>query len=68
MDLVNNRGVSCRKNTAVEADNIDVVRKVKAVVQVAGMQSMVRIDPDNQYRRDWFKAVSLYVQDDKVGD
>ncbi|WWD16504.1 hypothetical protein CI109_100930 [Kwoniella shandongensis] len=40
MDLVNKR---------------DVERKVKAVVQVAGLHSLVRIDPNNIQRKDWFK-------------
>ncbi|KAK4688388.1 histone deacetylase 6, partial [Tremellales sp. Uapishka_1] len=40
MDLVNHR---------------EVERKVKAVVQVAGMHSMIRIDPNNESRRDWFR-------------
>ena len=40
----------------------DVSRKVKAVVQVAGMHSMVRIDPTNESRREWFKARNrIYV-------
>jgi histone deacetylase 6 len=43
----------------------DVDRKGKAVVQVAGMHSLVRIDSDNQNRRDWFKKVSLCMFDDQ---
>lgn len=45
--------------TGVEgADVVDVDQKVKAVVQVAGMHSLVRIDNDNESRRAWFRAVS----------
>ncbi|RSH94679.1 Histone deacetylase hda1 [Saitozyma podzolica] len=43
MDLVNTR---------------DVQGKVKAIVQVAGMHSIVRIDPNNETRRAWFRKVN----------
>jgi hypothetical protein len=36
----------------------DVQGKVKAIVQVAGMHSIVRIDPNNETRRAWFRKVS----------
>jgi len=40
----------------------DVERKVKAVVQVAGLHSLVRIDPDNESRRNWFRESNrIYV-------
>ena len=32
---------------------------MKAVVQVAGLHSLVRIDPNNESRRAWFRKVSL---------
>lgn len=40
------------------ADNTEVEAKVKAVVQVAGLHSLVRPDPHNESRRDWFRQVS----------
>ena len=40
----------------------DIERKVKAVIQVAGLHSIVRIDPTNESRRDWFKAVRMTCQ------
>ena len=39
-------------------DCVDVERKVKAVIQVAGLHSLVRIDPVNEGRREWFKRAS----------
>lgn len=44
MDLVNAR---------------DVELKVKAVVQVAGLHSLVRPNPSNKEKLSWFKQVSL---------
>lgn len=35
----------------------EVERKVKAVVQVAGLHSLVRIDVNNDSRREWFRNV-----------
>ncbi|WWC68627.1 uncharacterized protein I206_102558 [Kwoniella pini CBS 10737] len=47
MDLVNHR---------------EVEKKVKAVIQVAGLHSLVRPDPNNDSRRIWFrKANRIYV-------
>nr|XP_018264720.1 histone deacetylase 6/10 [Kwoniella dejecticola CBS 10117]OBR86878.1 histone deacetylase 6/10 [Kwoniella dejecticola CBS 10117] len=47
MDLVNHR---------------EVEKKVKAVVQVAGLHSLVRPDPNNDTRRAWFrKSNRIYV-------
>ena len=37
---------------------LDVDRKVKAIVQVAGLHSLVRIDPQAAEKRDWFRKVS----------
>jgi histone deacetylase 6 len=37
----------------------EVEHKVKAVVQVAGLHSLVRIDPQNESRRAWFREVSI---------
>lgn len=36
----------------------DVQQKVKAVVQVAGMHSLVRIDPKDIVKQDWFRKVN----------
>lgn len=47
MDLVNAR---------------DVEFKVKAVVQVAGLHSLVRPNPSNKEKLSWFKQVSLFSQ------
>jgi histone deacetylase 6 len=39
-----------------------VQSKVKAIVQVAGMHSVVRPDPTNESRRAWFKeACQIYL-------
>jgi hypothetical protein len=38
----------------------DVQGKVKAIVQVAGMHSIVRIDPNNETRRAWFRKASSF--------
>ncbi|WVF65792.1 hypothetical protein IAT40_000526 [Kwoniella sp. CBS 6097] len=47
MDLVNHR---------------EVEKKVKAVVQVAGLHSIVRVDPTNEGKRDWFRESNqIYV-------
>ena len=42
------------------ADRIAVQDRVKAVVQVAGLHSMVRIDPYNESLGKWFRSVSLF--------
>lgn len=42
----------------------DVQGKVKAIVQVAGMHSIVRIDPNNEARRAWFRKASGFHNDD----
>lgn len=36
---------------------VDVQDKVKAVVQVAGLNSLVRIDPKDDEKGEWFRAV-----------
>ncbi|KAL7419556.1 Histone deacetylase hda1 [Cryptotrichosporon argae] len=52
MDLVNNR---------------EVERKVKAVVQVAGLHSIVRISPTNDSRRAWFRQNNqIYVPQEHI--
>lgn len=42
-----------------KADIADVEDKVKAVIQVAGMNSLVRIDPKDDTKGTWFRAVSI---------
>lgn len=37
----------------------DVEHKVKAVVQVAGLHSLVKIDPNDDDKGAWFRSVSL---------
>jgi histone deacetylase 6 len=40
----------------------DVEQRVKAVVQVGGLHSLVRVDPHNESKRNWFKMVNrVYV-------
>lgn len=40
----------------------DVESKVKAVVQVGGLHSLVRVDPNNETRRNWFRASNrIYI-------
>ena len=36
---------------------VEVERKVKAVIQVAGLHYLVRPDPQNEGRRAWFREV-----------
>jgi len=38
---------------------VEVERKVKAVIQVAGLHYLVRPDPQNEGRRAWFREVRL---------
>lgn len=67
MDLVNNRGASRDPGSIPNMAHlthlilIDVERKVKGVVQVAGLHSLVRIDPTNESRRTWFKKVGHVI-------
>ncbi|OCF43376.1 histone deacetylase 6/10 [Kwoniella heveanensis CBS 569] len=54
-------GMGC--HTIMELVNYrEVETKVKAVVQVAGLHSLVRIDPNNEEKRAWFrKSNQIYV-------
>jgi len=43
-------------------NNKDVERRVKAVIQVGGLHSLVRVDPQNEGKRNWFKGCNrVYV-------
>jgi histone deacetylase 6 len=58
MQLVNHRGEQLSHSLSITPANLaDVDRKVKAVIQVAGMHSLVRIDPEHESRRNWFRTV-----------
>jgi len=69
MSLVNTRGTSKKAVFAdpVEwlahtyTDETDVEDKVAAVIQVGGMNTLVRPDPTNDQRRAWFREVSLVL-------
>ncbi|WVR03811.1 hypothetical protein IAU60_000807 [Kwoniella sp. DSM 27419] len=57
-------GTGC--HTVMELVNHrEVERKVKAVIQVAGLHSLVRVDPQYEARRAWFrKSNQIYVPND----
>lgn len=43
-------------------NNSSVESRVKAVVQVGGLHSLVRVDPQSESKRNWFKACNrVYV-------
>lgn len=61
MELVNHRGEG---ETTSFADEPDIESRVKAIVQVAGLHSIVRPDPTNETRRAWFReACRIYLPD-----